>query len=109
VVRLVLLAFRLRGSLARLPRAGLLPHPHPLFAPPESDQNLRPDPPSDLDLLFGLLLILVPILANLLCEYLFSEVTQLANSVAEVAVVNVLACVRRMFFGTPLRPLLLPL
>jgi hypothetical protein len=110
VARPVLPAFRLRGSLARLPRAGLIPHPHPLFALPESGQNLRPDLPSALDRLFGLLLILVPILANLLCECLFSEVTQSANSVAKVAVVNDLArAFRRMVFGTPLRPLLLPL
>jgi hypothetical protein len=110
VARPALLVFHLRGNLARLPRAGLIPHPHPLFVPPESDQNLRPDLPSVLDRLFGLLLILVPILPNLLYEYLFSEVTQLANSVVEVVVVNDLACVfRRMVFGTPLRPLLLPL
>jgi hypothetical protein len=110
VVLPVLPAFHLLGNLARLPRAGLIPHPHPLFAPPESDQNLRPDLPSVLDRLFGLLLILVPILPNLLCECLFSEVTQLANSVVEVAVVNDLACTfRRMVFVTPLRPLLLPL
>ena len=110
VVRPVLPAFHLRGNLARLPRAGLIPHPHPLFAPPESDQNLRPDLPSVLDRLFGLLLILVLILPNLLCECLFSEVTQLANSVVEVAVVNDLACAfRRMFFGTPLHPILHPL
>lgn len=76
VVRPVLPAFHLRGNLARLPRAGLIPRPHPLFAPPESDQNLRPDLPSVLDRLFGRLLILVPILPNLLCECLFSEVTQ---------------------------------
>jgi hypothetical protein len=110
VVRPVLPAFRLRGNLARLSRVGLILHPHPLFVPPESDQNLRPDLPSVLDRLFGLPLILVPILPNLLCECLFSEVTQLASSVVEVAVVNDLACaVRRMFFGTLLRPLLLPL
>ena len=110
VVRPDLPAFHLRGNLARLPRAGLIPQPHPPFVPPESDQNLRPDLPSVLDRLFGLLLILVPILPNLLCECLFSEVTQLANSVVEVAVVNELACAfRRMVFGTPLRPLLPPL
>jgi hypothetical protein len=104
VVRPVLPAFHLRGNLERLPRAGLIPHPHPLFAPPESDQNLRPDLRSVLDRLFGLLLILVLILPSLLCEYLFSEVTQLANSVVEVAVVKDLACaVRRMF--VPSRPL----
>ena len=68
VVRPVLPASHLRGNLARLPRAELIPHPHPLFAPPESDQNLRLDLPSVLDRLFGLLLILVPILRNLLCE-----------------------------------------
>ena len=110
VVLPVLPASHLRGNLARLPRAGLIPHPHPLFAPPESDRNLRPDLPNVLDRLFGLLLILVPILPNLLCECLFSEVTQLASSVVEVAVINDLACaVRRIFIGTPLRPLLLPL
>ncbi len=110
VVRPALLAFHLRGNLARLLRAGLIPHPHPLFVPLESDQNLRPDLPSVLDRLFGLLLILVHILPNLLCECLFSEVTQLANSVVEVAVINELACAfRRMVFGTPLRPFLLPL
>ena len=110
VVRPVLPAFRLRGSLARLPRAGLIHHPHPLFAPPESDQNLRPDPPSVLDRLFGLLLILVHILPNLLFECLFNEVTQLVNFVAKIAVVNDLACAfLRIVFGTPLRPLLLPL
>jgi hypothetical protein len=110
VARPVLPAFHHRGNLARLPRAGLIPHPRRLFAPPESDLNLRPDLPSVLDRLFGLLLILVPILPNLLCECLFSEVTQLANSVVEVAVVNDLACTfRQMVFETPLRPLLLPL
>ena len=110
MVRLVLPAFHLRGNLARLPRAGLIPHPRPLFAPPESDQNLRPDLPSVLDLLFGLLLTLVLILPNLLCECLFSEVTQLANSVVEVVVVNDLACAfRRMVFATPFHPLLYPL
>ena len=110
VVHPVLPAFRLRGSLARLLRAGLIPHPHPLFAPPESDQNLRPDLPSVLDRLFGLLLILAPILPNLLCECLSSEVSQLANSVVEVAAINDLACaIRRMVFGTPLRPPLFPL
>ena len=110
VVRPVLPAFHLRGNLARLPHVGLIPHPHPLFAPPESDQNLRPDLPSVLDRLFGLLLILVPIPQNLLCGCLFSEVTQLANSVVWVVVVNDSACAfRRMFFETPLRPLLLPL
>ena len=110
VVRPVLPAFRLRGNLVRLPRAGLIHHPHPLFAPRESDRNLLPDLPSVLDRLFGLLLILVPILPNLLCECLFSEATQLANSVVEVVVVNDLACVfRRMVFATPLRPLLFPL
>jgi hypothetical protein len=110
VVLPVLPAFLLRDNLARLPRAGLIPDPPPLFVPPESDQNLRPDLPSVLDRLFGLLLILVLILPNLLCECLFSEVTQLANSVVEVAVINDLACAfRRTVFGTPLRPLLPPL
>ena len=66
VARPALPAFHLRGNLARLPRAGLIPHPHPLFVPPERDQNLRLDLPSVLDRLFGLLLILVPILPNLL-------------------------------------------
>ncbi len=103
-------AFHLRGNLARLPHAGLIPQLHLLFAPPVSDQNLPPDPPSVLDRLFDLLLTLVPILLNLLCECLFSEVTLLANSVDEVAGVNDLVCAsRRMGFGTPLRPLLLPL
>lgn len=101
VVRPVLPAFHPRGNLERLPHAGLIPHPHLLFAPPESDQNLLPDLPSVLDRLSDLLLILVPIPPNLLCEYLFSEVTQLANS---IVVVNDLACaVRRKF--VPSRPL----
>jgi hypothetical protein len=90
--RPVLPAFHHRGNLARLPRAGLIPHPHPLFPPPESNLNLRPDLLSILDRLFGLLLILVPILPNLLCECLFSEVTQLTNFVVKVVVVNNLAC-----------------
>lgn len=84
----VLPAFHLRGILARLPHAGLIPRLHPLFAPPESDQNLRPDLASVLDRRFDLLLTLVPILRNPLCEYLFSEVTLLAKSVVKVAVAN---------------------
>jgi hypothetical protein len=110
VDRPVLPVFHLRGNLARLPRAGLIPHLHPLFARPESDRNLPPDLPSVLDRLFDLLLTLVPTLPNLLCECLCSEVTLLANSVAEVAVVNDLACAfRRMVFGTRMCPLSPPL
>jgi hypothetical protein len=105
VVHPVLPAFHLRSILARLPRAGLLPRLHPLFAPLESDQNLRPDLPSVLDHLFDRLLSLVLILRSLLCERLFSEVILLANSVVEVAVANDLECdFRQIVFGTPLRP-----
>jgi hypothetical protein len=110
VARPVLPTFHHQGNLTRLPRTGLIPHPHPLFTPPKSDLNLCPDLPSVLDCLFGLLLILVPILPNLLCKCLFSEVTQLTNSVVKVMVVNDLACTfRQMVFETPLRPLLLTL
>ena len=105
VVHPVLPAFHLRDILARLHRAGLHLRLHPLFAPPESDQNLRPDLASVLVRLFDHLLTLVPILPNLLYECPFSEVILLANSVVEVAV-NELACVRQTGFGTPSRPLL---
>lgn len=105
----VLPVFHLRGILARLPRAGLLPRPHPLFVPPESDQNLHPDLASVLDRLFDLLLTLVPILRNLLCECLSREVTLLGNTVVVVVVAatnDLERAFRRMVFGTPLRPLL---
>jgi hypothetical protein len=99
--------FHLRGILVRLSRAGLLPRLHPPFALPESGQNLHPDLASVLDRLFDLLLTLVPILRNLLCECLFSEVTLLANTVVEAAVANDLECAfRRIVFGTLLRHLL---
>ena len=109
VVHPVLPAFHLRSILARLPRAGLHLRLHPLYAPPESDQNLRPDLPSVLDRLFDRLLSLVLILRSLLYEYLFSEVILLVNSVVEVAVANDLECAfRQIVFGTPLRPPLRP-
>ena len=106
VVHPVLPAFHLRDILARLHRAGHLPHRHPLFALPESDQSLRLGLASVLIRLFDHLLTLVPILRNLLYECPFSEVTLLANSVVEVAV-NELACVTRQTgFETPSQPLL---
>lgn len=73
VVRLVPHAIHLRNALVLAPLAGRLLHPHPLFAPRESGQNLHRDLATILDPLCGHLLVLVRLLQSLLYDHPFSE------------------------------------